>query len=176
MTVIRSDGAEFCVFARDLLRDGIIVRYRADGGSMFPFIRSDDILSVSPTDVGQVQIGDVLLCESIQGTLLAHRLVGKGIEGGKAALVTRGDALSYADPPLDAEALLGRVTRIERQGCYISLTGHWARLQGRLLASFPFAVRRLVSFLVRATYKLSAIRICRLFALRGTSSSCSVEQ
>ena len=157
MTSLLSSGHEFCALARELLGRGVDVRYRAEGWSMCPAIRSGDILTIMPGNAEEAQVGEVVLCESLRGTLVAHRLVSKLREQGQLILITRGDALSYSDPHLPEQAYLGRVSRIERHERVIDLTGHRAELIGKMLVRFPFVANRWLPLLSRARARLLCI-------------------
>jgi signal peptidase I len=86
------------------------VRLPVTGSSMFPCMRPGDLLEIRrPTS--PVQAGDVVVFER-HGKLVAHRVV----ECAGGILVTRGDRLRYPDAPVSEDAILGRVTVIQRRG------------------------------------------------------------
>jgi hypothetical protein len=104
------------------LLEGVVARghrfrMRAGGGSMFPFIRDGDVLSIAPL-AGSPGIGDVLAFKRCpgggMGQLVVHRLVGRTPYG----CLLRGDSYppGHSDGQISPEALLGRVERVERTG------------------------------------------------------------
>jgi hypothetical protein len=109
------------------LLDGVMARghtcrFRAGGGSMFPFIRDGDIVSIEPL-VGAPRLGDVLAfrrgpCTGADN-LVVHRMVGRAAGGYRM----RGDSYphGHTDGVIAAEALLGRVARVERGGRTVHL-------------------------------------------------------
>ena len=99
----------------DLLRAHGQVRIRALGGSMFPVIRSGDVLSVRRCAVDAVRPGDVVLLQA-DDRLFAHRLIEKRGERHLSSLVTRGDAHWRNDPLRPGSALLGQVVAVTRDG------------------------------------------------------------
>ncbi len=99
----------------DLLRAHGHVRIRALGGSMFPVIRSGDVLSIRRCAADAVQPGDVVLLRADE-RLFAHRLIEKRDERDLPSLVTRGDAHWRNDPLRPASALLGQVVSVIRNG------------------------------------------------------------
>ena len=147
MSVVLSSGREFCALAREMLGQDLMVRYRAAGSSMYPLLRHGDVLQIWPVEVDEVQIGDVILSESVSGSLLAHRLVHKINEGQRVALVTRGDALSYEDTPRGSHDLLGRVECVERDHHLVDQRVLANRLLGQVVARYPFLTSRLVPWL-----------------------------
>jgi hypothetical protein len=104
------------------------------GSSMLSSIWPGDILEVSRQDAAEICPGEVVLFER-DGRLLAHRVVEKvcGPEG--TLLITRGDGLRAAEPPVSPEELLGRVTAIVRGGRRIEprLT-RWGRVASWVLS------------------------------------------
>jgi hypothetical protein len=75
MSDYRLNGIEFQGLTRQILYIGCGVRFQACGGSMQPFIHAKDILEIAPLTGKQIKYGDVLLVESGEGRLLAHRVV-----------------------------------------------------------------------------------------------------
>ncbi|HEX9104190.1 MAG TPA: S24/S26 family peptidase [Polyangia bacterium] len=90
--------------AAELLRAGRTVEVPLGGGSMRPLLVPGDLLRVRPARAADVQPGDVVLFE-FEGDLVCHRLV--HASGGR--VLTRGDDSPDYDPPLPADAIIGRV-------------------------------------------------------------------
>lgn len=88
-----------------LLRDGYSVRFVATGDSMYPSIRSGDMLEVEPAAASDLRAGDVVLTRAPRG-LTAHRI----IKIDSACVVTRGDNALRSDGPLPISAIVGRVS------------------------------------------------------------------
>lgn len=78
----RSDSRLFGDLLRSLLKDGISVRFRASGSSMYPAIKDGDLLQVDP--LKGPHRGDVVMANSEEG-LRVHRVVNSG------GTATRGD-------------------------------------------------------------------------------------
>jgi len=107
---------------------GTIVRFLAEGGSMYPTIRDGEAITVAPVATGDVVRGDVLLCR--HGTrVLAHRVVGVTTRGGERVFELRGDAKLGSDAPVAAAAVVGKVVGVRRNGRVIALSGRAARLR-----------------------------------------------
>ena len=103
-----------CDLAADVIRRFGALRLRVNGFSMLPSIWPGDIACVSR--VAAYRPGDVVLF-SRKGRLFIHRVV--EMSGG--AVVTRGDSMLDADPPVRAGDLLGRVVSIERGGSRVAV-------------------------------------------------------
>lgn len=149
MSVLLCNAEEFRSLGRQILRRGAAIRYRAAGWSMYPLIRHGDILEIQPIQASAVRVGDVILFETEEGGVLAHRLIHKQGADNRTLLTTKGDALAHPDKPIHADKLLGRVTRIERRGRTIGLDRPLPRLLGRLWAKWPAGCNATYRFLAR---------------------------
>jgi len=101
----------------DLIRvaagNGATISFRARGPSMSPFIRDNDLLTVSPVIESDVKVGDVLaFVHPTTGGLIVHRIIKR--DGNN--FVMRGDSRFDEDGAFPTACLLGRVTGIRRGG------------------------------------------------------------
>jgi signal peptidase I len=110
---------------------GTLVRFRAEGLSMYPAIRHGELITVGPVAADQVVRGDVLLCRH-STRVLAHRVVSVTGYGGERVLQLRGDAKEACDPPVAASDVIGKVLSVSRNGRAIPLCGRAARLRHRV--------------------------------------------
>ena len=118
---------------REELEKGIAMRFKAQGGSMSPFIVAGDTVTVEPADTRELRVGDVVLFQS--GDLaVVHRMLYRYVRGGTVYLLTKGDSVPQPDQPVPHTRLLGRVTAIERHGRRIDLDAPPARAFAVLLA------------------------------------------
>ena len=95
----------------DLLGRGVSVRFQASGDSMHPSIRNGEHVHVAPVEWSSLRTGDVVLARAPRG-LTAHRL----LKLGAGAVTTRGDNAVAPDAALPPNAIIGRITHIERDG------------------------------------------------------------
>lgn len=108
---------------------------------MVPVLREGD--SVTACRVGgpiRPRQGDLLVLDLPGAGLVVHRLVWAGAAG----LRTRGDGSGRMDPPVSRDAVLGLVTRVERDGRDVTPTPlqlRWGGLRG-LLAAACFRLAR----------------------------------
>jgi len=77
--------------------------------SMLPLLRPGDLVQVRRMPVEALRQGDVIVVNSA-GNPITHRLVMVDAQGWH----TKGDSCTFADPPVPAEAIWGRVVSVER--------------------------------------------------------------
>jgi signal peptidase I len=91
------------------------VRCQVSGCSMMPALWPGDLVLVERTDIGDVELGDIVMIAS-RGRLIVHRVVANGSSYSGPSLVTQGDTSPAADPPVAQEDFVGIVTGIVRNG------------------------------------------------------------
>lgn len=108
---------DFRELLRDSLARGASLRFAAAGPSMDPFIKDGDVVTVAPLPPC-LEKGDIVAAVSpANGLVVVHRII--HIKAGAALL--KGDNLPAADGWAAGAALLGRVARVERGGCPVTL-------------------------------------------------------
>lgn len=107
---------------------GLIVRFRAEGLSMYPTIRHGELITLGPFAADEVVRGDVLLCRH-STRLLAHRVVAVTGHGSERVFLLRGDAKRDCDAPVAVSDVIGKVLSVCRNGRAIRLCGRAARLR-----------------------------------------------
>ena len=100
----------------DALKGGRTVRFRAAGTSMQPAICDGESIAVAPVDAATVRPGAVLLCRHEGRRLLAHRVVAVTRRDAGRYFELRGDAKGASDAPIAADAIVGRVVGVWRNG------------------------------------------------------------
>jgi len=104
---------------RAVLSAGHGARFRVEGDSMHPAIRSGDYVNVVPCAVSELRRGEVILASTGRG-LTAHRIVRISRRG----IVTRCDNSLRADPAVEPANILGRVVQVEQ------ITGDSRKIDG----------------------------------------------
>ncbi len=99
-----------------LLARGLRVRVRVTGGSMFPAIRSGDVVTLAPVPDGAAGPGDVVLIRDASNRLVLHRVIAAGLrEDGRPWVCTRGDSAAGEDLPVAGDRVLGRAESVTRR-------------------------------------------------------------
>ncbi len=133
---MNANRTDFLELSQELLDRGALLRFRAHGRSMHPFIKNGNILIVEPLNGTSASIGDVVFYRRSDGSLTAHRLIKVNHHKESTVLITRGDSHKYYDLPVPSEQVMGRIIRIELQERQLQLNGWLGRPFGFLIALF----------------------------------------
>jgi signal peptidase I len=96
-----------------LLAEGKTIRAKAEGYSMYPFIRPGSTVLLGPVNESVTLIpGEIIAWKSESGFVL-HRLTGIIKNGNDIRFITRGDSCLQDDQCLNREQIAGRVIMIE---------------------------------------------------------------
>lgn len=102
-----------------VLARGSSFRFRARGMSMMPFIKDGDLISIAPTTRIKPGIGRVVAyTHPGSGSLIVHRVVNRQ---GHAFLIAGDNSSGTVFDRVEGQAILGCVTRVERDGRRIYL-------------------------------------------------------
>jgi len=137
--------------AREALARGIPFRFRALGGSMFPFIPGGTEVTVERFDRFPPPPGTVCVAAR-GGRLVCHRLVGAAGGGaGGVRFVLRGDGRPVPDePPYEGRELIGRVTAMRVGPWELRADALPLRAAALLMTRAPGPARRAVVAAARA--------------------------
>ncbi|MGD0583744.1 MAG: signal peptidase I [Bacteroidales bacterium] len=99
-----------------LLSEGTTIRIKAHGYSMYPSIKPGSLIIIEPLRVkGDPVRGEIVAIKRENG-LVVHRIVKILIKNGVRYYVARGDSNAYADHPVPASSIAGRVIKAEATG------------------------------------------------------------
>jgi signal peptidase I len=102
-----------CELAGEVLRSSGALRLRVTGWSMLPTVMPRDTLVIERISPDAVSEGDIVLFVR-ERRFFVHRVVTKGSHD--TTILTCGDAMPAADPPVPGSNLLGKVSFILRNG------------------------------------------------------------
>ena len=110
---LQLSGSDLIELLRAVLDKGAPFRFRAKGFSMSPFIKDDDIITVSPLTDDSIRSGDIVaFIRPEMKKLIIHRVIGKKGE----YFHIKGDNIPDTDELIPETNILGRLTRVERNG------------------------------------------------------------
>ncbi len=115
---ISLSGATLAELTEATLAKGASFRFKAKGCSMSPFIKDDDVITISPAPGSSLGFGKpAAFINPKTGKFAVHRIVG----GQKDRYLLKGDNAPHADGLITRENILGIVTKVERCGKSTSL-------------------------------------------------------
>lgn len=104
-------GAEFSFLIGSLLKNSILVRFKAEGKSMMPYIDDGDVIVVSPIHNDEIAIDDVVaFIQPISNSLVVHRVI--EIQNGQYLI--KGDNTFKNNGLVYRSNILGRVSKVEK--------------------------------------------------------------
>lgn len=103
-----------CDLAVDVLRSSGRLRLRVTGSSMLPSVWPGDTLMIDRADVNAISEGDLVLYRRNR-RFFVHRVVSLN-SAADSVILTRGDSMPQADPPVPCHDVMGRVSHIVRDG------------------------------------------------------------
>jgi len=109
------------------------VKFKAHGGSMMPFIKPGDLVSVEPVLNEKLNVGDIVIFHSGELSII-HRMLFQYSRGGSTWLLTKGDSVDSPDAPVHSSRVLGKVVSIERNGRKLDLNSPFFRTLSVFLA------------------------------------------
>lgn len=109
-------GKALSVLIEATTERGASLRFCAFGYSMYPFIKSGDIITISPCI--KPKIGQIAAFKTESSELTVHRIIGKNNGG----VICKGDNNQAEDGIIDNKAILGVVTSIERNKKKVQLS------------------------------------------------------
>lgn len=130
-------------FSQKIFEKGENLRVQVFGSSMFPLIRSGDIVTVKPMPPENLTVGEVLFYYK-DGIFFAHRLKERS---SNSLIITRGDNLPFNDNFITPSEVLGKIVTVERRGKKIDMESGLMRLVNWTTARIPiYWIIRFISF------------------------------
>jgi signal peptidase I len=99
-----------------LLSEGVTIRMKAHGYSMYPAIRPGSLIVIEPVHLkGAPLPGEIIAIVREKG-LIVHRLIKIVKKDNKTYFIARGDSNPYPDDPVTIGKIAGRVIGAESTG------------------------------------------------------------
>lgn len=136
MEDILIDGLEFEQLAGEILDRGHVLKFRARGYSMSPFIRDKDVVEIERCNQDFIKVGDIVLYRHAPAPVVVHRVIAVLADCETKRFVTQGDLCDHADGIIQSEYVLGRVTVIEHAGVRIKVDSIQSKIYALLWTGF----------------------------------------
>lgn len=104
-------GKDLAGLIQDVIDKGNSFRFKVKGFSMSPFIKDNDVLTISPLVNSVIGFGKAAaFIHPETGKMVVHRVVGKN----RTCYLIKGDNIIKPDALISEKNTMGYVTRIER--------------------------------------------------------------
>jgi len=161
------------VIARQLLEESMVgdreVALRCDGFSMEPMISSGDEVYFKKSNA--LCFGDIVVYKK-NGNYIVHRFMGKRIADTQAIYFLKGDNVAHFDEPVSHAQVLGKVTKLRKNGRIINLE----TLAGRCVSLSYFAYAHVARLVRPAHNKTKAALVDERRLLKLIASGISGEE
>jgi signal peptidase I len=100
----------------DILKKGISLHVKVTGRSMSPYLKGGETLTIRKVQPESLKRGDMIFFKGQSDHPVLHRIVRiqrKG--GGRYIFQTKGDGTYAFDDPVSEDAVIGKVSKIERK-------------------------------------------------------------
>jgi GNAT superfamily N-acetyltransferase len=126
----------FIDLAKEVLRKGGLLRFKAHGSSMYPSIQHGATIVVKSVKPKAVKFGDIVFA-SCNGRALVHRMVGRFTQDGVPMFILRGDFSIASINMVPQQNVLGHVVNVAQKGSQIRPNQGLYRIAGLGWATFP---------------------------------------
>ena len=131
--LIKLNSEEFCKITEEILQNGHLLRFRANGRSMAPTIIDGDVVTITSPAAELIRTGTIVLHRSPDSLHpLLHRIVGIKHKNGAVVIFTRGDIFCGHTERITTDDILGIAVEVTRRGKTKKLNSLRQRLHGRL--------------------------------------------
>jgi signal peptidase I len=154
---------QFITIADEILSGDHLLRFKAKGSSMEPYIMDGDIVEVDSNQLDSIKVGDIILCSHKPDFLVVHRVIKVFEDQGEKIFITQGDSLNYHDGKVGKEEVLGKVVSVERFGRKIKLTNFGVRMLTKFWIFFIPFIRRMHSIFARLLKRFNFNSTSNLF-------------
>ncbi len=129
--------------AVEALRHTGRLRLQVRGESMLPALWPGDVAEITACSLGGVRKGEIVLAFR-EGRFFLHRFLAHREPNG---FLTRGDSMPGPDPVFPADALLGKLMHVLREGQTVSAPVRpWSRVVGMFFCYCSLARRAVLRF------------------------------
>ena len=129
--------------AVEALRRTCRLRLQVRGESMLPALWPGDAVEIAACSINDVRCGEIVLA-FWEGRFFLHRFLAQHEQD---RFLTRGDSMPGPDPVFPADALLGKLSHVVREGQSVSVPARpWSRVVGMFFCYCSSARRAALRF------------------------------
>jgi signal peptidase len=109
----------------------------ADGTSMYPLIKKGNICRFVSCKTSTMKKGDIILFQTENGTLVAHRFLKSHYNSNQVEYLFKGDTNLGLDEPIKDEKIIGRLVLINKGKMNVKVTNLYAFAWCKVILFFP---------------------------------------
>jgi len=139
---MKCSSADFNDLSQDILAGGRILKFKAQGASMYPFIRDNQNITIKKVPAEDINFGDIVCFYSSSRDVVVHRIIRKQISQRGSVFLSRGDFSpgSKKEEILTQSQILGKVIAVEKGRVTINLDSKFGRFFAKIYTFFlPFS-------------------------------------
>jgi signal peptidase I len=99
-----------------LLSEGKTIRIKAHGYSMYPSIKPGSLVLIEPIYLKGAPVPGEIIAITRENGLILHRLIKIVVKKNSVTYIARGDSNAFADDPVNADKIAGRIVGAETTG------------------------------------------------------------
>jgi signal peptidase I len=108
---LKLSGQNLTDLMRAVLGKNADFRFQANGHSMSPFIKDQDIITISPLPINRPKTGDIVAASFLERkSIMVHRVIGNK----HGRFIIKGDNNRLIDGSFEQGQIIGIVTKVER--------------------------------------------------------------
>jgi len=120
---------------KESLLNGVSVKIKLGGNSMWPFIKQDTEATIKKTEFKDLKIGDIIVFSSSK-KLIAHRII--KLKKGINEIVTKGDNEFFCDKKIGLVFFHGKIIMLKTKTKTINLDSNFYRNFNFFLAKMTY--------------------------------------
>ncbi len=125
----------------------------ADGTSMYPLIKKGNICRFVACKTSAIKKGDVILFQTKNGTLVAHRFLKSNYHLNQVEYLFKGDTNLGMDEPIKDEKIIGKLVLINKGKININMSDVYAFAWCKIILFFPISSALLRGYLNKKSEK-----------------------
>ncbi|QOR65458.1 signal peptidase I [Cytobacillus suaedae] len=109
----------------------------AEGKSMYPFIKTGAICRFVLCESSSIKKGDIILFQTTNGKLVAHRFLKDEQINGRQMYVFKGDTNIRIDDPVSEQQIIGKLVIVSNKRLKIKVNNPISILWSMIIINFP---------------------------------------
>ncbi len=135
------------IIVKEFVRKNGWIDLPSHGTSMYPLLKSGDICRFTTVDSLTIKKGDIILFQSNNGQLVAHRFITYQTFGSELKYIFKGDTNLGPDDPINTDQIVGKLTYIKKGNFIITDKNIITFIWKKMILLFPILSALLRTYL-----------------------------